>query len=283
MVKPYVDALIREIEFAKQIIKEKNLVVKTVYFGGGTPTSLPTSELERILENTCFGVKEFTVEAGRPDTITREKLDLLKKYNVSRISVNPQSFNDNVLKAIGRNHSAKQTLDAYNMAREYNFQINMDLISGLPKETLKSFKENIDICMHLSPDNITVHTLALKRGSTFANENKDIFAKPLTQKMQEYAHEQIVKNGYLPYYLYRQKNMVGNLQNIGYCKKGTKCDFNIDSMEETVSVLACGANAISKRIFDYENRIERYANSKDIKTYINKIDEINKCKKELFD
>ena len=159
----------------------------------------------------------------------------------------------------------------------------MDLISGLPKETLKSFKENIDICMHLSPDNITVHTLALKRGSTFANENKDIFAKPLTQKMQEYAHEQIVKNGYLPYYLYRQKNMVGNLQNIGYCKKGTKCYFNIDSMEETVSVLACGANAISKRVFDYENRIERYANSKDIKTYINKIDEINRCKKELFD
>lgn len=283
LVKPYVDALIEEINYAKQIIKQKHLVVKNVYFGGGTPTALPTSELERILEVTCFNTREFTVEAGRPDTITPEKLTLLKKYGVSRISVNPQSFNDKVLQAIGRNHTAKQTLDVFKMAREYGFEINMDLIAGLPKETLKSFKENIDICMHLSPENITVHTLALKRGSTFANQNQDIFKKPLTEKMEDYAHAEIIKNGYLPYYLYRQKNMVGNLQNIGYCKKGTKCDFNIDSMEETVSIMACGANAISKRIFNLENRIERYANCKDIKTYIGKIDEINSQKKKLFE
>lgn len=283
LVKPYVDALIEEINYAKQIIKQKHLVVKNVYFGGGTPTALPTSELERILEVTCFNTREFTVEAGRPDTITPEKLALLKKYGVSRISVNPQSFNDKVLQAIGRNHTAKQTLDVFKMAREYGFEINMDLIAGLPKETLKSFKENIDICMHLSPENITVHTLALKRGSTFANQNQDIFKKPLTEKMEDYAHAEIIKNGYLPYYLYRQKNMVGNLQNIGYCKKGTKCDFNIDSMEETVSIMACGANAISKRIFNLENRIERYANCKDIKTYIGKIDEINSQKKKLFE
>lgn len=283
LVKPYVDALIKEIEFAKQIIKEKHLIVKNVYYGGGTPSSLPTKELERILDATCFDTNEFTVEAGRPDTITKEKLDLLSHHKVTRISVNPQSFNDKVLNAIGRNHTAKETLDAYKLAREYSFQINMDLIAGLPKETLKSFKENIDICMALSPDNITVHTLALKRGSTFANENKDIFKKPLVQKMLDYAHSQIIANGYLPYYLYRQKNMVGSLQNVGYCKKGTKCDFNIDSMEETVSILACGANAISKRIFNLENRIERYANCKDIKTYINKIDEINEQKKKLFE
>lgn len=283
LVKPYVDALIDEINFAKQIIKDKYLVVKNVYFGGGTPTSLPTSELERILEVTCFDTKEFTVEAGRPDTISQEKLALLKKYGVSRISVNPQSFNDKVLQAIGRNHTAKQTLECFNLAREYGFQINMDLIAGLPKETLKSFKENIDICMHLSPENITVHTLALKRGSTFANQNKDIFKTPLIEKMEDYAHKQILKNDYVPYYLYRQKNMVGSLQNIGYCKKGTKCDFNIDSMEETVSIMACGANAISKRIFNLENRIERYANCKDIKTYINKIPEINEQKKKLFE
>lgn len=283
LVKPYVDALIQEINYAKQIIKEKHLVVKNVYFGGGTPTALPTTELERILEVTCFNTREFTVEAGRPDTITPEKLELLKKYGVSRISVNPQSFNDKVLQTIGRNHTAKQTLDVFKMSREYGFDINMDLIAGLPKETLKSFKENIDICMQLSPENITVHTLALKRGSTFANQNQDIFKKPLTEKMEDYAHVQIIKNGYLPYYLYRQKNMVGNLQNIGYCKKGTKCDFNIDSMEETVSIMACGANAISKRIFNLENRIERYANCKDIKTYIGKINEINCQKKKLFE
>ncbi|MBQ0017230.1 MAG: coproporphyrinogen dehydrogenase HemZ [Clostridiales bacterium] len=282
LVRPYVDALIEEINYAKQIIKDKHLIVKNVYFGGGTPTSLPTSELERILEVVCFNTKEFTVEAGRPDTINKEKLDLLKKYNVSRISVNPQSFNDDVLKAIGRSHTGKDTLDAYKLARTYDFQINMDLISGLPKETLKSFKENIDICMELKPDNITVHTLALKRGSTFANENKDIFKKPLSAKMQNYANEQILKNGYKPYYLYRQKNMVGSLQNIGYCLPKTKCDFNIDSMEEKVSIMACGANAISKRIYLSENRIERYANCKDIRTYINKIEEINQKKKELF-
>lgn len=282
LVKPYVDALIDEINFAKQIIRDRHLVVKNVYFGGGTPTSLPIEQLERILEVTCFGTREFTVEAGRPDTITKEKLALLKNYGVSRISVNPQSFNDKVLQAIGRNHSSKDTLNAYNLAREFGFQINMDLIAGLPKETLKSFKENIDICMHLNPENITVHTLALKRGSTFANQNQDIFKKPLTEKMEDYAHTQIIKNGYLPYYLYRQKNMVGNLQNIGYCKPKTKCDFNIDSMEETVSIMACGANAISKRIFNLENRIERYANCKDIKTYIGKIDEINEQKKKLF-
>ncbi len=283
LVKPYVDALLQEIEYAKQIIKDKHLVVKNVYFGGGTPSSLPPEELNRILDATSFMVKEFTVEAGRPDTITKEKLDILKAHNVSRISVNPQSFNEKVLKAIGRNHSALDTLNAYKLARTYDFQINMDLIAGLPKETLKSFKENIDICMELNPDNITVHTLALKRGSTFANENKDIFAKPLVEKMLDYAHKQITKHGYLPYYLYRQKNMVGSLQNIGYCKKGTKCDFNIDSMEETVSIMACGANAISKRIFNLENRIERYANCKDIKTYIGKIDEINKQKRKLFE
>ncbi len=282
LVKPYVDALINEINYAKQIIRDKHLVVKNVYFGGGTPTSLPLEQLERILGITCFGTKEFTVEAGRPDTITKEKLELLKKYGVSRISVNPQSFNDKVLKAIGRNHTASQTLNAFNLARNYGFQINMDLIAGLPKETLKSFKESIDICMHLDPENITVHTLALKRGSTFANENQDIFKKPLTEKMEDYAHKEIIKHGYEPYYLYRQKNMVGNLQNIGYCKQKTKCDFNIDSMEETVSIMACGANAISKRIFNLENRIERYANCKDIKTYINKIEEINEQKKKLF-
>lgn len=283
LIEPYVDTLIREIEYAKQIIRDKHLIVKNVYYGGGTPSSLPANQLSRILDATAFDTSEFTVEAGRPDTITKEKLDILKAHKVTRISVNPQSFNDKVLQAIGRNHSAMDTLNAYKLARTYPFQINMDLIAGLPKETLKSFKENIDICISLQPDNITVHTLALKRGSTFANQNQDIFKKPLVQKMLDYAHENITKNGYKPYYLYRQKNMIGSLQNVGYCKQGTKCDFNIDSMEETVSIMACGANAISKRIFNLENRIERYANCKDIKTYISKIDEINAQKKKLFD
>lgn len=282
LVKPYTDALLKEIEEAKKLISERHLIVKSVYFGGGTPTALPKSELERILSAVAFNTKEYTVEAGRPDTITAEILDLLAKYGVLRISINPQTFNDEVLKAIGRNHSSEQTLEAYKLARKYKFHINMDLIAGLPKDTLKSFKESVDICTHLNPENITVHTLTLKRGSNFAIKKENIFKKPLTEKMLEYSHSEITKNGYLPYYLYRQKNMVGNLENIGYCKPDTKCRFNIDSMEEKVSILACGANAVSKRIFLSEKLIKRQANVKDIQTYIEKINQMIEEKRELF-
>lgn len=283
-VKPYVDALIKEIQETAKIIYDKFYWVKSIYIGGGTPTALPDEELIRLLDAipNHYKGREFTVEAGRPDTITKEKLDILKKYGVTRISVNPQTFNDEVLKRIGRKHSAMDTLEKFRLARNYDFVINMDLIAGLPKETLKSFKENINIALEMAPDNITIHTLALKRASEFAIKNEDIFKKPLTEKMVDYASEQILKSGYLPYYLYRQKNQVGNLENVGYYKNNTKCIFNIDSMEEHTTILACGANAISKRIYLDENRIERCANVKDIPSYINRIDEMIERKKELF-
>ena len=283
-VTPYVDALIKEIKETLSIIYKKHYWVKAIYIGGGTPTSLPDKELDRLLDSLVFPYKinEFTVEAGRPDTITKEKLDILQKHSVTRISVNPQTFNDDVLKKIGRNHTSSDTIQAYKLASMYDFQINMDLIAGLPGDTLKSFKQTVMTALELAPDNITIHTLALKRASDFAIKNEDIFKKPLTEKMIDFAEENIEKMGYEPYYLYRQKNQVGNLENVGYCLGDTKCVFNIDSMEEKSTVIACGANAISKRIFASENRIERQANVKDIPIYINRIDEMIEKKKELF-
>lgn len=283
-VEPYVYALIKEIEFTKKMIKDKCYFVKNVYIGGGTPTAISTEQLERILKALTFGeMKEFTVEAGRPDTITKDKLDLLQKYNVSRISVNPQSFNDDVLAEIGRAHSTIDTIKAYELARTYNFDINMDLIAGLPKETLKSFKYSIDKVIDLNPENVTVHTLSLKRASTFAIENKNIFKTTKTEKMLDYAKTELTKAGYKPYYLYRQKNQLDNLENVGYFRDKKICRFNIESMEETASIIACGANAISKRYFSLENRIERCANVKDIPSYILRLEEMMDRKRELFD
>ena len=283
-VEPYVDCLIKEINATLKIIYDNYYWVKSIYIGGGTPTSLPPEQLDRLLDSIVLPnkVNEFTVEAGRPDTITAEKLDILKKYGVTRISVNPQTFNDEVLKRIGRNHTAMETLEKYRLARKYDFDINMDLIAGLPKETLKSFKENVNIALTLEPENITIHSLSLKRASEFAQKNVDIFKKSLAEKMIDYAHEEIIKSGYKPYYLYRQKNQAGNLENVGYFKDDKRCVFNIDSMEEHATILACGANAISKRVFLKENRIEREANVKDIPSYINRIDEMIERKKTLF-
>lgn len=283
LVEPYVDTLIYEIEQTKKLIQEKNYIVKSIYMGGGTPTSLSAEQLDKILSVIGYDVKEFTVEAGRPDTITKEKLDVLAKHKVTRISVNPQSFNDKVLKSIGRNHTAIETINAYRLARNYPFQINMDLIAGLTSETLASFKNNIDICCELSPNDITVHTLTLKRASIFAIKNENIFKKSPIEKMLKYAYDKLPKCGYKPYYLYRQKNMVGNLENVGFYSGNSKCVFNIDSMEEIATIIGCGANAITKRVYSLENRIERQANVKDIKEYIGRIDEMLNKKRKLFD
>ncbi|MGN1221947.1 MAG: coproporphyrinogen dehydrogenase HemZ, partial [Christensenellales bacterium] len=193
-----------------------------------------------------------------------------------------QTFNDKVLAKIGRSHSAQDAINAYNLAKTYDFVINMDFIAGLPTETLKSFKNSIDIAVGLNPQNITVHTLSLKNTSEFALTNENIFKTTLAEKMVDYAHKTLTKNGYKPYYLYRQKNQLSNLQNVGYFKGDTICRFNIESMEETTSILACGANAISKRVFNLENRIEREANVKDIPTYITRINDMLNRKKDLF-
>ena len=284
MVDEYVEKLVYEIEKTKRFLMDNYYIVKNVYVGGGTPTALSVEQLERVLQSLSFKVKEFTVEAGRPDTITREKLDVLKKYGVTRISVNPQTFNDKVLKTIGRKHTAMDALNAYRLAREYDFDINMDLIMGLTGDTIKSFNETMDIATYLAPENITIHTLALKRASKMSENNENIFKnESRVRKMSNIASSILKKNGYKPYYLYRQKNMVSSLENVGYFKDNAICYFNIDSMDELASIVACGANGISKRVYSISNRIERFANVKDIKEYITRVDEMIDKKKALFE
>lgn len=283
-VEPYVDTLIEEITFTKQLLKQKKYKVGNVYIGGGTPTSLNSKQLDKILDALHFDDKhEFTVEAGRPDTITKEKLDVLSKHGVNRISINPQTFNEKALRAIGRAHTPQDIITAYELARKYPFIINMDLIAGLPYDD-ELFAVSLDKTLSLAPDNITIHTLSFKTKSPLTKEsnlstqtNSDI-----TYKNVELAEQKLKNASYTPYYLYRQKNMIGNLENVGYGKNNTKCQFNINSMEDFSSVIACGANAISKRLFPSENRIERAGNVKDIITYLNRIDDMMQKKSELF-
>lgn len=279
-IPDYINALIKEIRETKKLIIEKSYIVKTIYIGGGTPSVLSAYQLEQILQELTFGVNEFTVECGRPDTITKEKLDVLQKYGVTRISINPQTFVDSTLKRIGRNHTSEQVIEAYKLAMNYNFSINMDLIAGLPGETLRGFKKSIKTILELYPDNVTIHTLALKKGSALVQENA-INENDITEKMVEYGQEELFKSGYKPYYMYKLKNQNAGLENVGFYREKV-CQFNIDSMEETASILACGANAISKRIFFDENRIERQANVKFATDYINRIDEMIDKKRQLF-
>lgn len=283
IIDEYVDKLVYEINETKKFLFENYYIVKNVYIGGGTPTTLNEKQLEKVLQALSFNVKEFTVEAGRPDTITKEKLDLFQKYHVTRISINPQTLNDKVLEKIGRHHTAKDALNAYTLARKYNFDINMDLIMGLPTDTLKGFKETLDAVIYLNPENITIHTLSLKRNSNLSNEKANIFKnESIVNKMSIYSYTQLKQNNYTPYYLYRQKNMINSLENLGYSHYFKQCNFNIETMDDLASVVACGANAISKRVFSLKNRIERAPNVKDIKEYNARIVEMINRKKELF-
>ncbi len=277
-VKEYIDTLIKEIDESAKYIKK----LRSIYIGGGTPVSIPVDELERLLE--CIdkynvGV-EYTVEAGRPDVIDREKLALLKKYRVTRICVNPQTFNDKTLKLIGRNHTGQDVVDKYYLAKD-DFIINMDLIAGLDGETFEDFKYSLDKAISLSPDNITVHTLCIKKGSELARQEERLSGEEI-EKMVNYSYKVLKEKGYMPYYLYRQKYMAGNLENVGYTKEGKACVYNIDTMEEIASTVACGANAISKRVFNGGERIERSAPPKDVKTYLDSYNKIMEEKNKLF-
>lgn len=280
-LEPYLDALIKEINDAKELIERKNYIIKSIYIGGGTPTILSAEQLKRLLDVIDYNVNEFTVECGRPDTITKDKLDVLKEHGVTRISINPQTFCNKTLKEIGRSHTSQDILEAYRLALNYNFVINMDLIAGLSHENFTTFKKSISKVLEYYPDNITIHTLSIKRGSKLKETNGDTASVDDVQKMVEYSYKTLIEAGYKPYYLYKQKNMIGNLENIGYFREKPSV-FNIDSMEEFASIIACGANAISKRYWSLYNKIERWANVKNIDEYINRIDEMIAKKNELF-
>lgn len=266
LVDPYIDLLTEEISEAMDIIKENGYMINSVYIGGGTPTSLDGVRLERLLKAIPVGNVEFTVEAGRPDTITREKLEICKRYGVTRISVNPQSLDENVLAAIGRRHGEREFFDAFGLAREYGFTINTDLIMGLPMQTKAIAKRDIETVAALHPENITVHTLSIKNGSAM-KLSTELPRNVDTEAMMDYAIDYLTQKEYSPYYLYRQKNMLGNLENIGFTLEDCQCLNNIATMEELSSVIACGAGAISKRVFA-QGRIERFANLRDVRLYI---------------
>ncbi len=283
LVEPYLKALRKEINATIEFIKHKNYKIKNIYVGGGTPTAISAEELNDVLKVIPCESGEFTVECGRPDTITKEKLDVLKKYNVNRISINPQTFNDETLKKIGRNHTSEDVINAINLARNYSFKINMDLIAGLADEKIEDFKNSLKKTISLQPENITVHTLSIKKSSQLKNEGGAVSKLEEVEKMVNYSIDILRNHDYKPYYLYRQKNTLGNFENIGYFKSDYVCKFNINSMEECSSVIACGANAISKRVYKTTYKIERYANMRDIKEYISRIEEIIVKKHKLFD
>lgn len=289
LIQPYVDLLVREIEEASKAAKEMGLNLRTVYIGGGTPTAVSAEQLRQItdaVQEFFHPTEEYTIEAGRADTITREKLEVIKNSGCTRISINPQTFSDAVLQAIGRKHTAKDAIDCYNFTREMGFDnINMDFIAGLPSDTPESFASTIDTAIALDPSNITIHTLSLKRSSTLYQEVRDraLCRHETTPaaKMVRYAQENLLASGYQPYYLYRQKNMLDNLENVGYAKPGFYNAYNIYIMEEVHSILALGAGGVSKLVFP-GGRIERSFNFKYPYEYIDRFDEILARKRELI-
>ncbi len=290
-IADYLDALEKEIDFISDIYRHKTL--DTVYIGGGTPTSLSADELDRLLTKLKASfdfstVQEFTVEAGRADSITKEKLSVLYRHGVTRISVNPQTMKQETLKLIGRQHTVKQVVDAFYLAREVGFDnINMDIILGLPGEKEEDVKETINDIEELAPDSLTVHSLAVKRASALAQLIRESGGSVMdslhnTNETMRIAKEGAQRMGMSPYYLYRQKNMSGNFENVGYAKEGKYGIYNILIMEEKQTIVALGAGTITKRVYP-DGRIERCDNVKDVASYIERIDEMIERKRKLFE
>ena len=277
----YVDLLVKEIEDARALIAERGYKLRAVYVGGGTPTSLDDSDFLRVMEALKGVGAEFTVEAGRPDTITFGKLKIMDDMGVTRVSVNPQSLNDKTIALIGRRHTAADFFAAYDLARKFSFDVNCDLIAGLPGESEEDFAVTADGICALRPENVTVHTLALKKGSGLKLAGYDNTCSHV-DVMTDYARKKAAECGYIPYYMYRQKYMSGNLENVGYCLPGKQCIYNIDIMEECASIIACGAGGISKLYIPEENRLERLADPKGIDVYLQRGQSLISAKREFF-
>ena len=296
-VEAYLDALCKELSYVGEISRHKKL--NTIYIGGGTPTTLTPQQMERLLTHMeeTFSYEhliEFTVEAGRPDSITKKKLEVLRKHKINRISINPQTMQQKTLDLIGRRHTVEDVVSIYEMARELGFDtINMDLIAGLPGETVEDMEDTLAKIKALSPDNLTVHSLAIKRASKLnqleefkcsASQEKERAA--ILEEMIVMAQDAAKEMGMTPYYLYRQKNIAGSFENVGYAKVDKAGIYNILIMEEKQTIVACGAGASTKIVFPGEidgqiqYRIERTENVKDLKEYINRIDEMIERKGE---
>lgn len=282
LLRPYTDDLTEEIGWLKKRAKKLGYSIRAVYVGGGTPTALPLDMLDEVLAACRVrGAKEFTVEAGRPDTITEEALALLKGRGVTRVSVNPQTFNDETLKRIGRRHTAADVERAYALARD-RFDVNMDLIAMLPGESAEDFFRTVDRAAELSPANVTVHTLYLKKGSELRTGGYKSTENSEAERMVDYALTRLSASGYEPYYMYRQKYTSGNLENVGYTKPGKACLYNMDVMEEDTTVFAAGAAAISKKVTPAINLIERNANYKEPLEYVKHFDTVMQRQKDFW-
>ena len=282
LLPEYLEKLQIETIHAIDHIKKLGKKIDCIYIGGGTPTSISAIQLEALLATIknhidLSAVKEYTVEAGRPDTITREKLEIMKDYGVDRICVNPQTMDEQTLVTIGRAHDARSITDVMQMAREVGFKtINMDLILGLPGETVVNSSNTIERLLEMSPENITIHTLAVKRASRL-NEDLDLYElshDAIVEEMLDQADRELRAHGISPYYMYRQKKMIGHLENVGYAKLGHESLYNMRIMEEKHTIIACGAGAVSKICAPEENRFERVANFKGLEDYLNRFDEI---------
>lgn len=290
LIEPYTELLCEEIKTTAQIASDLGLRLETAYFGGGTPTTLNAEQLNKVLKtvrksfdmSTC---REFTVEAGRPDTIDKERLCALKENKVDRISINPQTINDNVLREIGRKHTSEQFFNAFELARKCGFDnINTDLIAGLPTDTLESFVNSLDSIRALSPECVTIHTLCMKRASTLTNIGTTLNREDAETagKMLEYTQKSLTLDEYIPYYMYRQSRMVGNLENVGWSKKGFESLYNVYVMDETHTILACGSGGVTKLKNNETDYLERIFNFKYPYEYVDRFNELIERKSSIM-
>lgn len=288
-VEPYLEAMFTEIDETAKIVRKMGFRVDTVYIGGGTPTTLSAENLDKLLfkisqKFDLTNIKEFTVEAGRPDTITASKLAAMRRNGVDRISVNPQSMNSKTLKIIGRKHSPEQIVSAMELVKKYDFHaVNMDVIAGLPEETVEEFSDSLLKVAAFAPENITVHTMCIKRAARLTTEEQPVeLSEDLAvQQMVRFAHGLLKEKDYHPYYLYRQKKTLGNQENTGFCRDGFEGYYNVYMMEELQTVISMGVGGVTKLVKD--DRIERIFNIKDVREYIRRLDELIERKQFLYE
>lgn len=287
LMEPYLQALHRELRHTAQLLAQSGRKVRTIYIGGGTPTTLTTTQMEELLRciTSSFDLSrciEFTVEGGRPDTLDLEKLRAIRTCGADRMSINPQSMMDPVLRACGRRHTAEDVAQRYTQAVEAGFDlINMDLIAGLPQDDFSGFQTSLDRIISMAPANITVHTLAIKKGADLYEKREGLASDEEVARMVDYAEEALRQAGYVPYYLYRQKYMSGSFENVGWCRPGTACLYNIYMMEELHTILSVGGGGMNKVNLP-DGTLRRFHNPKFPEQYIEMIDDVLRQKEELF-
>lgn len=287
----YLEALLKEVKHVGKRMKETGIVPETVYIGGGTPTTLNAEQLDILIRTMkeffdMSKVKEFTIEAGRPDTITEDKLKVIHGHGITRISINPQSMKARTLELIGRSHEPEDIEKAFILAKDKGFDnINADIIAGLPEETVEDFVDTLHKVIEMDPESITVHCLAVKRASKLIEQDPDFHYKQakLVGDMLTESRKLLAEAGYFPYYLYRQKHMAGAFENVGYCKKDKDCIYNVRIMDEHQINMALGAGGISKMYYPEENRLERVPNVTNYQEYIHRLDEmLDRKEKNIF-